>query len=136
MKILIVGHGEYATGIKSTIKLLTGVDKNIDALNLNDELTHEKYKNIVHEYVKNNNELVIFADLTGGAPFQIASQEVLLNRTNNNQYVVGGVPVGCIFDAVMNSMVLNTEKDIKYIIKNAINEITNMVSIVSNEQLQ
>ena len=28
MKILIVGHGEYATGMKSAIKLLTGVNNN------------------------------------------------------------------------------------------------------------
>ena len=42
MKILIVGHGEYATGMKSSIKLLTGVNNNIDAINLNEELTHNE----------------------------------------------------------------------------------------------
>ncbi|KEI00770.1 PTS mannose transporter subunit IID [Clostridium botulinum] len=135
MKILIVGHGEYGTGIKSTMKILTGIDENIDALNLNDELTHEKYKSIVHEYVENNDELIIFADLTGGAPFQIASQEVLLNKSNDSQYVIGGVSVGCILDVVMNTMVLDNEKDIKDIINNAIDEVRDMVSIISKGEL-
>ena len=40
MKILIVGHGEYGSGMKSAIKLLTGVNNNIEAINLNEELTH------------------------------------------------------------------------------------------------
>ena len=37
MKILIVGHGEYGSGMKSAIKLLTGVNNNIEAINLNEE---------------------------------------------------------------------------------------------------
>ena len=63
MKILIVGHGEYATGIKSAIKLLTGVSNNIDAINLNEELTHNDYTVMVQEYVANNKDLIIFADI-------------------------------------------------------------------------
>ena len=56
MKILIVGHGEYATGIKSAIKLLTGVDKDLDAINLNDEITHDKFTEIIKDYVKVNKD--------------------------------------------------------------------------------
>ena len=93
MKILIVGHGEYSTGIKSAIKLLTGVDENIDAINLNDELTHDEFTLKVQKYVSENNDLIIFADITGGAPFQITSREILLNENSNNQYVIGGVSV-------------------------------------------
>ena len=52
MKILIVGHGEYSTGIKSSIKLLTGIDENIDAINLNDELTHDEFTLKVQKSVR------------------------------------------------------------------------------------
>ncbi len=135
MKILIVGHGEYATGMKSAIKLLTGVNNNIDAINLNEELTHNDYTMMVQEYVANNKDLVIFADMTGGAPFQIASREILLNESSENQFVIGGVSVGCILEVVMNTLVLNAEDQLKNIINTAVNNIQEMTSIVSRKDL-
>ena len=135
MKILIVGHGEYATGIKSAIKLLTGVSNNIDAINLNEELTHNDYTVMVQEYVANNKDLIIFADMTGGAPFQIASREILLNESSENQFVIGGVSVGCILEVVMNTLVLNVEDELKNIINVAVNNIQNMTSIVCRKDL-
>lgn len=135
MKILIVGHGEYATGMKSAIKLLTGVNNNIDAINLNEELTHNDYTMMVQEYVANNKELIVFADMTGGAPFQIASREILLNEESENQFVIGGVSVGCILEVVMNTLVLNSEDELKDIINTAVNNIQEMTSIVCRKEL-
>ena len=135
MKILIVGHGEYATGMKSAIKLLTGVNNNMDAINLNEELTHNDYTMMVQEYVANNKDLVIFADMTGGAPFQIASREILLNEESENQFVIGGVSVGCILEVVMNTLVLNSEDEHKDIINTAVNNIQEMTSIVCRKEL-
>lgn len=135
MKILIVGHGEYATGMKSSIKLLTGVNNNIDAINLNEELTHNEYTMMVQEYVSNNKDLIIFADMTGGAPFQIASREILLNEDSENQFVIGGVSVGCILEVVMNTLVLNSEDELENIINTAVNNIQEMTSIISRKDL-
>ena len=135
MKILIVGHGEYATGMKSAIKLLTGVNNNIDAINLNEELTHNDYTLMLQEYVANNKDLVIFADMTGGAPFQIASREILLNESSENQFVIGGVSVGCILEVVMNTLVLNSEDELENIINTAVNNIQEMTSIVCRKDL-
>lgn len=135
MKILIVGHGEYSTGIKSSIKLLTGVDENIDAINLNDELTHDEFTLKVQKYVAENNDLIIFADITGGAPFQITSREILLNENSNNQYVVGGVSVACILDIVMNTIVINSTDDIRNIIDGAIANLPDMASVMCRKDL-
>ncbi|ATD55787.1 PTS sugar transporter subunit IIA [Clostridium chauvoei] len=135
MKILIVGHGEYATGIKSAIKLLTGVDENIDAINLNNELTHEDFTIMIKEYVKENKELIIFADITGGAPFQITSREVLLNEESQDQYVVGGVSVACILDIVMNTVVIASEDDTRQIINNAVDGVREMASVMCRKDL-
>ena len=135
MKILIVGHGEYGSGMKSAIKLLTGVNDNIDAINLNEELTHNEYTVMLQEYVANNKDLVIFADMTGGAPFQIASREILLNEDSENQFVIGGASVGCILEVVMNTLVLKSEDELKSIIDLAVNNIKEMTSVISRKDL-
>ena len=135
MKILIVGHGEYGSGMKSAIKLLTGVNDNIDAINLNEELTHNEYTVMLQEYVANNKDLIIFADMTGGAPFQIASREILLNEDSQNQFVIGGASVGCILEVVMNTLVLKSEDELKDIIDSAVNNIKEMTSVISRKDL-
>ena len=135
MKILIVGHGEYPTGIKSAIKLLTGVDENIDAINLNESLTLEQFTQKVNEYVKENKDLIIFADITGGAPFQITSREVLLNEESDNQYVIGGVSVGCILDIVMKTVVISTDEDIRETIESSLEGIRDMASVICRKDL-
>lgn len=135
MKILIVGHGEYASGIKSAIKLLTGVDEGIDAINLNEELTHDKFTDMIYSYVNENKDLIIFADITGGAPFQITSREVLLNEESDNQYVIGGVSVGCILDIVMKTLVISADEDIRETIESSLEGLKDMSSIICRKDL-
>ncbi|GAA0083973.1 hypothetical protein UT300007_04120 [Clostridium sp. CTA-7] len=135
MKILVVGHGEYATGIKSAIKLLTGVDEGVDAINLNEELNHEDFKIMIKDYVEKNNDLIIFADITGGAPFQITSREILLNEASENQYVVGGVSVACILEIVMNTIVIPSGDDTRKIIDAAVSGVSDMASVMCRKDL-
>ncbi|WP_024615477.1 PTS mannose transporter subunit IID [Clostridium sp. Ade.TY] len=135
MKILIVGHGEYGSGIKSTIKLLTGVDEGIDAINLNEELAHERFTEIVNSYVKEHEKLIIFADITGGAPFQITSREVLLNEGSEDQYVIGGVSVGCILDIVMKTLVIESDEDIKAVIDSSLEGLKDMATVMCRKDI-
>lgn len=135
MKILIVGHGEYATGIKSTVKLLTGVDENIDAINLNNELTHDDFTVMIQKYVAENKDLIVFADITGGAPFQISSREILLNENSEDQYVIGGVSVACILEVVMNTLVISSEDGTRKIIDTAISSLPDMASVMCRKDI-
>lgn len=135
MKILIVGHGEYATGVKSAIKLLTGVCEGLDAINLNDDITHDKFTEIIKEYIKVNNDLIVFADISGGAPFQITSREVLLNEDSENQYVVGGVALGCILEIVMNTVVVGGNEDVRVTIEESINQIADMATVICRKDM-
>ena len=73
--------------------------------------------------------------MKGGAPFQIASREILLNEASENQFVIGGVSVGCILEVVMNTLVLNVEDELKNIINTTVNNIQNMTSIVCRKDL-
>lgn len=135
MKILIVGHGEYATGVKSAIKLLTGVSEGLDAINLNDDITHDEFTEIIKEYVKVNSDLIVFADISGGAPFQITSREVLLNEDSENQYVVGGVALGCILEIVMNTVVVGGNEDVRVTIEESINQIADMATVICRKDM-
>ena len=61
--------------------------------------------------------------------------EILLNEESENQFVIGGVSVGCILEVVMNTLVLNSEDELENIINTAVNNIQEMTSIVCRKDL-
>ncbi len=107
----------------------------IDAINLNGELTHDEFTVKVKNYIENNDNLIVFADITGGAPFQITSREILLNEKSENQYVVGGVSVACILEVVMNTLVLENNENHRGVIEEALNKLPEMSSVICRKDL-
>ncbi len=73
----IIGHGNYPDGVRSALELLAGTSEYISCFNLNDKTTHEQFKENVSEFLDQNENAIIIADMTGGAPFQSIAQIIL-----------------------------------------------------------
>ncbi|CZQ95920.1 PTS sugar transporter subunit IIA [Trichococcus collinsii] len=100
-KIAIVGHGNFPEGVLSALSLLIGENENVVAYNLNDERTHEVLEQDVTALLKDNEQVIIFADLTGGAPHQISARVMLENKFSENQYVISGINLGLVVELTM-----------------------------------
>lgn len=135
-KVVVVGHGDFPSGVVSALELLVGKNENIISLNLNEQRTHEDLENEMNEILKNNSRVIVFADLTGGAPHQISSRIILENGYSDNHYVISGISVGLALEIVM-STVLSEPKDdeVENIIKDAIEQNSNMVNYISTRML-
>lgn len=111
-KVIIMGHGEYGSMMKSNLQMLIGeingyyfidfkADENIDILN-----------NKINEVIKDfKDDKILFAcDLTGGTPFR---QACLLASENKNYVVVGGLNTTAYAEMAFN---LNkTPEELAYI---------------------
>ncbi|CAM3326942.1 PTS sugar transporter subunit IIA [Vagococcus fessus] len=108
--ICVVGHGNYPDGMVSALKLLSGTDENITKFNLNQELTHADYETQLNEYLDNYDEVIVFADMTGGAPHQIASR-LIMEKGKRTQYIISSAPLNLLLEIVMkiNLQVLNKD---------------------------
>lgn len=108
--ICVVGHGNYPDGMVSALKLLSGTDENITKFNLNQELTHADYETQLNEYLDNHDEVIVFADMTGGAPHQIASR-LIMEKGKRTQYIISSAPLNLLLEIVMkiNLQVLNKD---------------------------
>ncbi|MDF0480085.1 PTS fructose transporter subunit IIA [Vagococcus sp. PNs007] len=108
--ICVVGHGNYPDGMVSALKLLSGTDENITKFNLNQDLTHADYETQLNEYLDNNDEVIVFADMTGGAPHQIASR-LIMEKGKRTQYIISSAPLNLLLEIVMkiNLQVLNKD---------------------------
>ncbi len=111
-EICIVGHGNYPKGVCSALKLLSGTEEHVTPFNLNEELSHAEYEEKMGAFLDNHRNVIIFADMTGGAPHQIASR-LLLEKNNRSQYILSSVSLNLVLDTLMkNNLGMLTEENV------------------------
>ena len=100
LAIIITGHGHFADGMKSALELISGPQKDLYAVNFAEgdtpEALSEKLAKIVKLY--DNNGVVIFSDIIGGAPFR---QAALLASSRENIDVVYGTTLHMLVEATL-----------------------------------
>ena len=100
LAIIITGHGHFADGMKSALELISGPQKDLYAVNFSEGDTPEALSEKLAKTVKlyDNNGVVIFCDIIGGAPFR---QAALLTRERANSEVVYGTTLHMLVEAVL-----------------------------------
>ena len=88
--IIITGHGNFATGLKSSLELIVGEQARVEAVDfLADESTTELRTKLNATVSKLGTEdgLVFFSDLVGGSPFK--TSVVVANDIENSEVLAG-----------------------------------------------
>ena len=91
--IVITGHGNYATGMKSALELIAGPKDNVLAFDFFKEESEEQFSLKFKDLDKKNNYLFA-CDLMGGTPYKVAS------RLDLNKEILIGTNLGGLLDTV------------------------------------
>ena len=102
--MIVTVHGIFATGITSGLRLLAGEPENYEAVDFTpedsvDTLTEKLTAAL--ERLAGCDGIVIFADLTGGSPFNV-SLRLKLSRQEPIE-VIGGANLPAVIEAFMSS---------------------------------
>ncbi|MGF7058168.1 PTS sugar transporter subunit IIA [Brassicibacter mesophilus] len=84
--IIVIGHGEFSTGIKNAAEMILGEQENMIAIPLLPKDSPETYLKKLREVTSSYDEFVILADLKGGTPANLAS---FLVRDKNCKCITG-----------------------------------------------
>lgn len=98
--IVLMGHGYYATGIESTIKLIVGPTIGVNYI---DFLEEDSSKTLMAKIVKaveenKENKIIFICDILGGTPFNTA---VKVSLENEGIVVVAGCNMSAIIEGIM-----------------------------------
>lgn len=101
--LIVTGHGSFATGLTSGLKLLAGEPEQYEAVDFLPEdsidiLTGKLEAAI--EALKDCGSILILADLTGGSPFNVSVRLKLAGKAKME--VVGGTNLPVVLDAYMS----------------------------------
>lgn len=117
--IIISGHGNFASGLQSSLKLISGGFPNVlfvDFLETDstDQLK-QKFLNALDQ-LKDCNEILALTDLVGGSPFKTFAQ--LSVEVSQNIKVIGGTNLPMAIDAAMTKDIVD---DLESLVSNVLN---------------
>ncbi len=95
MKLVVTGHGNYASGIESTVKLLAGGLAGVDFIDFTGDMDENGLSKKFSEEIKDDDKIVFICDLLGGTPFKEA---VKLSMSGEKDI---SVTCGCNVGAIM-----------------------------------
>ncbi|MGL5955034.1 MAG: hypothetical protein ACRC0X_00285 [Brevinema sp.] len=99
LSIVVTGHGNFATGMKSMLELVIGENENIFFVDFTTDLSSQDLMKIFQDiYTTVNGNLIFLCDIAGGTPFNQAA--ILMYEHHRNYAVLGGVNIPCILEAI------------------------------------
>ena len=131
-KLVIVGHGNFPSGVLSSVSLLVGKNENICGFDLDENETHEGFEKKLKELLDNNDKVIVLADLTGGAPHQISAR-LILESGKMNQYIISGINLALVVDLAMKCCFGEVEEeDIQSMLLDSVNDSKETMTLLSN----
>ncbi|VJK29398.1 PTS system sugar-specific transporter subunit EII [Streptococcus pneumoniae] len=103
MKIVLVGHGHFATGIYSSLQLIAGNQENVEAIDFVEGMSADELKQKILLAISNEEEVLILSDLLGGSPFKVSST-IMGENPAKTVNVLSGLNLAMLMEAVFARM--------------------------------
>ena len=97
--IIVTGHGNFASGIESTMKLIMGEQEKTVFIDFKEGMTNIELSENIEKIVKEIGEkgVLIFTDILGGTPFNEAA---MISIKYDNIHVFAGLNMAMLFEAI------------------------------------
>ncbi|WP_182199768.1 PTS galactosamine/N-acetylgalactosamine transporter subunit IIA [Paraliobacillus salinarum] len=100
--IVISGHGQFASGIYSSIQLIAGEQEHVKTVDFKEGMSADQLQiELSHaaDEVEQGDGVVLFTDIPGGTPF---NQSVILSTEKENIKVIAGTNLPAILDGLFS----------------------------------
>ncbi len=97
--IIVTGHGNFASGIESTMRLIMGEQEKTVFIDFKEGMTNIEFSENIEKVVKEIGEegVLIFTDILGGTPFNEAA---MISTKYSNVHVFAGLNMAMLFEAL------------------------------------
>lgn len=130
--IILIGHGNYATGMKSSIDLIAGINSHLFAIdfteNDSDITLKEKIHNVINEII--DQPILFVCDIAGGTPFKVAAS---IANFNDNMELVAGCNLSSLLEAIFQNDTLSLDELAEFIVNASKNSTIRFKKIVVSQ---
>ena len=124
MKILVIGHGRFAEGVKSAAQIIVGDLSEVTFMNtyVDDIDFHVE----LDKYFSNNTNILVLTDLFGGS----VNQAIMQYITKENIEIITGVNIPLVLEILLS--ITGKNLDIREIVSNAKEQIMFVNDVLEN----
>ncbi|HHV74588.1 MAG TPA: PTS sugar transporter subunit IIA [Thermoanaerobacterium sp.] len=130
--IILIGHGNYAKGMKSSIDLIAGINSHLFAIdfaeNDSDITLKEKIHNVINEII--DQPILFVCDIAGGTPFKVAAG---IANFNDNMELVAGCNLSSLLEAIFQNDTLSLDELAEFIVNASKNSTIRFKKIVVSQ---
>ncbi|MEG0366464.1 MAG: PTS fructose transporter subunit IIA [Coprobacillus sp.] len=101
IKLIVTGHGHFASGILSSLELIAGSHEEVIAIDYTDKMSQEDIKQDIEKELENVKQVIILCDLLGGTPFKMASL-TMTEQVDKEIEVISGLNLSMLMEAVFS----------------------------------
>lgn len=99
MKLVLAGHGHYASGVASAVTMLSGNEKAVSYVDFTPVISPDEFESRLRDIAECGEEVVIICDLLGGTPYNRAC---MIAHENDQVKVVAGMNLAAILEAALS----------------------------------
>ena len=102
--VVMVSHGEFAPGLHSAVKMMTGDREDVLSTSLKDGMSAdefaENFKQLIKDF-KDDDQVILLADILSGSPFTNALNALDQRGLLQNTLVIAGMNMPLAITAVL-----------------------------------
>ncbi|HEM3601019.1 PTS sugar transporter subunit IIA [Streptococcus suis] len=132
IKVIVVAHGQFASGILTSLKLIAGEVENIEAIDFSEGMSAQELKARIKAAILGEREVLILTDLLGGTPFKV-SVELATEQKEQNVVVLSGLNLAMILEANFSRLTDDLEQLVGKLITTSKDGIVDSVSLLAED---
>lgn len=132
IKVIVVAHGQFASGILTSLKLIAGEVENIEAIDFSEGMSAQELKARIKSAILGKREVLILTDLLGGTPFKV-SVELATEQKEQNVVVLSGLNLAMILEANFSRLTDDLEQLVGKLITTSKDGIVDSVSLLAED---
>ncbi|HEL1669469.1 TPA: PTS sugar transporter subunit IIA [Streptococcus suis 2651] len=132
IKVIVVAHGQFASGILTSLKLIAGEVENIEAIDFSEGMSAQELKARIKSAILGEREVLILTDLLGGTPFKV-SVELATEQKEQNVVVLSGLNLAMILEANFLRLTDDLEQLVGKLITTSKDGIVDSVSLLAED---
>ncbi|MGT2926293.1 PTS sugar transporter subunit IIA [Streptococcus cuniculipharyngis] len=107
-QLVLISHGSFCEGLKASTEMLMGPQDNIHTVVLEPSEGADDFRQKLEDTIKDFEEFVVFCDLQGGTPCNVASRLLLEGRQFD---LYAGMSMPMVIGFINNELV-NLDEDL------------------------
>ena len=110
--VVMVSHGEFAPGLHSAVKMMTGDREDVLSTSLKDGMSADDFAELIKDF-KADDQVILLADILSGSPFTNALNVLDQKGLLQNTLVIAGMNMPLAITAVLMKDNFDNVQDLK-----------------------